>query len=44
VLKSVVRKARAKPVLSGWATEADEIVEKLYNDFNEEHGTDIKFK
>jgi hypothetical protein len=28
--------------MSGWATEADEIVERLYDDFNEEHGTDIK--
>jgi ribonuclease Z len=28
--------------LSGWATEANETVEKIYRDFNKKHGTDLK--
>ena len=32
-----------KSVLAGWATEADPIVEKIYSDFNEEHGTNVKY-
>jgi ribonuclease Z len=31
-------------VMSGWATEANETVEKIYSDFNKEHGTDFKFE
>ena len=31
-------------VLDSWPKEAIETAEKVYEDFNEEHGTDYKFK
>ena len=31
-------------VMEGWAKEATPVVEKVYSDFNEEHGTDFKFQ
>jgi ribonuclease Z len=31
-------------VIAGWPEEMNEIVEKIYTDFNEEHGTDYKFQ
>jgi ribonuclease Z len=31
-------------VLAGWPQEANEVVEKIYSDFNKEHGTDYKFQ
>ena len=31
-------------VMSGWAEEASDTVEKIYSDFNKEHGTDFKFE
>ena len=31
-------------VMSGWAKEADPIIEKIYDDFNKEHGTSIEYQ
>jgi ribonuclease Z len=31
-------------VMDGWPSEVTPVVEKLYKDFNEEHGTNLKFK
>jgi hypothetical protein len=31
-------------VNEGWAEEAIPFVEKIYADFNEEHGTNLKFR
>jgi ribonuclease Z len=31
-------------VLEGWPQEVDELAEKIYEDFNKEHGTDYKFQ
>jgi len=31
-------------VLSGWPKEFDAVADKIYADFNEEHGTDMKFQ
>lgn len=31
-------------VMEGWAPQATPVVEKLYSDFNEEHGTSFKFQ
>ena len=30
-------------VMEGWAPQATGVVEQIYSDFNEEHGTDYKF-
>jgi ribonuclease Z len=31
-------------VLAGWPEELDDVAEKIYTDFNKEHGTDYKFQ
>jgi hypothetical protein len=31
-------------VLAGWPDEMEEIADKIYADFNKEHGTDYEFQ